>query len=183
MKPLKAKAEFIQYRAEGRSYSYIAKALSISKSTCTAWERELKETIAELKQEQLNELYEQYHMKKEARIQRLGETLENINAALEEANLEDLPPDKLLDYKLRYMEALKEEYSGLLPPYQFTDKADPAEIIEALGDLLTRIRAGEASPGQANRESTVIANLLRAYEQVEIKAQLDTIEAIVGGRQ
>lgn len=183
MKPHKAKADFIKYRAEGRSYSYIAKALNISKSTCTAWERELKETIADLKQEQLNELYDSYYMKKEARIKRLGETLNNINEALEKADLTELSPDKLLDFKLKYTEALKEEYSGLLTPFQFTDSAEPQEIIEALSDLLNRVRAGDISAEQASRESTVISNLLKAYEQIEIKDKIETLEAIIGGRQ
>jgi len=66
-------------RAEGKSYSAIAEQLHISKSTCTAWERELKDNIAELKQEQLEELYNSYFMTKEARIRKLGDTLENIN--------------------------------------------------------------------------------------------------------
>jgi len=42
LKPQEQKAEFIRLRAEGRSYSYIADTLHISKSTCTAWEREKK---------------------------------------------------------------------------------------------------------------------------------------------
>ncbi len=43
------KAEFIKLRAEGKSYSFIAETLHISKSTCTSWERELKDQIAQLK--------------------------------------------------------------------------------------------------------------------------------------
>jgi DNA-directed RNA polymerase specialized sigma24 family protein len=42
MKPQEQKAEFIRLRAEGKSYSFIAGSLKISKSTCTSWERELK---------------------------------------------------------------------------------------------------------------------------------------------
>lgn len=67
LKPQETKTEFIRLRAEGRSYSYIADTLHISKSTCTEWERELKAQIAELRQEQLNELYSSYAMTKEAK--------------------------------------------------------------------------------------------------------------------
>ena len=74
MKPQEQKTEFIRLRAEGRSYSYIADTLHISKSTCSSWERELQDAIAELKQEQLNELYSSYAMTKEARVKKLGET-------------------------------------------------------------------------------------------------------------
>ena len=56
MKSQETKAEFTKLRASGKSFDYIAKELSISKSTCSSWEKELKDAIAELKQEQLNEL-------------------------------------------------------------------------------------------------------------------------------
>jgi len=182
LKPQEQKTEFIRLRAEGRSYSYIADTLHISKSTCTAWERELKNAIAELKQEQLNELYSSYYMTKEARIKKLGETLNRINEALEAVDLSEIPAEKLLDFKLKYTEALKEEYTGTGKPYSFSEKIEPKEIVEALGDLLERIRAGEVTAEQASRESTVIANLLKAYDTVEVKAKLDALEAIVEGR-
>ena len=66
MKPQEQKTEFIRLRAEGKSYAVIADTLHISKSTCTAWERELKDAIADLKQEQLNDLFNAYYMTKEA---------------------------------------------------------------------------------------------------------------------
>lgn len=183
MKPAEQKTEFIRLRAEGKSYSVISDTLHISKSTCTAWERELKNAIAELKQEQLNELYSSYYMTKEARIKKLGDTLDSINTALEGADLSQIPPEKLLDFKLKYTEALKEEYTGTDAPFKFSEKIEPKEIVKALGDLLERIRAGEITTEQAQRESTVIANLLKAYDTVEVKAKLDELEAIIGGRQ
>jgi transposase len=183
LKPAEQKTEFIRLRAEGKSYSVIADTLHISKSTCTAWERELKDAIAELKQEQLNELYSSYYMTKEARIKKLGDTLDRINTALDGADLSQIPPEKLLEFKLKYTEALKGEYTGSGTPYQFTtDKIEPKDIVTALGDLLNRVRAGEVTPEQANRESTVIANLLRAYDTVEVKAKLDALESLVGNR-
>ena len=183
MKPQEQKAEFIRLRAEGRSYSYIADTLHISKSTCTAWERELKNAIAELKQEQLNELYSSYYMTKEARIKKLGNTLERINTALDGADLSKIPPEKLLEYKLKYTEALKREYTGSGTPYQFTaDKIEPKDIVTALADLLNRVRTGEVTPEQANMESTIIANLLKAYDTVEVKEKLNALESLIGSR-
>jgi len=184
LKPQEQKAEFIRLRAEGRSYSYIADTLHISKSTCTAWERELKNAIAELKQEQLNELYSSYAMTKEARIKKLGDTLERINTALDGADLSKIPPEKLLEYKLKYTEALKREYTGSGTPYQFTaDKIEPKDIVTALADLLNRVRTGEVTPEQANMESTIIANLLKAYDTVEVKEKLNALESIIGSRE
>lgn len=181
MKPQETKTEFIRLRAEGRSYSYIAEKLHISKSTCTEWERDLKAQIAELRQEQLNELYTSYGMTKEARIKKLGDTLEKIDEALSE-DLGMISEEKLLELKLKYMEALKREYTGTTPPYKFSGKIEPKEIVNALGDLLERIRAGEITTEQAQRESGVLATLLKAYDTVEVKAKLDALETVIGGR-
>ena len=182
MNPHEKKLEFIRLRAEGGSYSQIAKALSISKSTCSAWEKELSDQVAELKREHLEELYSTYHMTKAARITQMGEALEGINTALEAADLTEIQPERLLEYKLRYLEALKKEYSGGGPAYQFSDNIKPQEILSALGDLLLRLQAGEITAEQAGRESLVIGNLLKAYDAIEIKEKLDALEAIVGGR-
>ena len=182
MKPQEMKAEFIRLRAEGQSYSRIAETLQISKSTCTAWEREFKDRIAELKQEQLNELYKQYYMTREARIKRLGDTLNNINDALDGVDLSEVPPEKLLDFKLKYTEALKEEYTGDAPAYMFDESIEPKDVVNALGNLLNRIRAGECTAEQASRESLVLSNILKAYDAAEIKARYDALDAIVGGR-
>lgn len=65
--PLEKKSEFILQRAEGLSYDKISKELGISKSTCSNWEKELKEEINNLKSQQLNDLYERYYMTREAR--------------------------------------------------------------------------------------------------------------------
>lgn len=182
MKPQEQKAEFIRMRAEGKSYSIIASTLNLSKSTCTSWERELKDQIAQLKGEQLEELYTSYFMTKEARIKKLGDTLGRINTALDDMELSTMSPEKLLDFKLKYMEALKEEYIDASPAYSLDGNFQPKDILAALGDLLNRIRAGEVTADQANRENTVITNLLKAYETVEVKEKLDTLEAIIGGR-
>ena len=141
MKPRELKQEYIRLRAEGRAYSYIADNLHISKSTCTKWEKELEAEIAQIKREELNTLYDTYHMRKEDRIKKLGDTLEKVETAL-----------------------------------------DATEIVKALGDLLNRVRAGEVTTEQASRESLILSNLLKAYETVEVKAKLDALEAVIGGR-
>ena len=183
MKPQEQKTEFIRLRAEGKSYSYIAETLHISKSTCSSWERELQEAIEELKHEQLAELYSSYFMTKEARVKKLGETLNGINEALETVDLREIPPEKLLDFKLKYTEALKGEYTGSGRAYQLNKaNIEAKDILQAYGELLARVQAGEISTEQASRESAVLASLLKAYDLVEVKAKLDALEAIVGGR-
>lgn len=183
MKPQELKKEYVQLRAEGKSYSVIAKQLHISKSTCTKWERDLAAQIDELKRAELQELCESYGMTKESRIKKLGDTLEKINEALEKIDFSTVDPAKLLDYKLKYTEALKGEYIGTKPAIELGTNINAQNIVAALGDLLTRIRSGEVTADQASRESAVLANLLKAYDTVEVKAKLDKLETIIGGRQ
>jgi len=182
LKPAELKQEYIRLRAEGRSYSFIATTLHISKSTCTNWEQELGAEIARLKKEELSTLYDSYHMKKEARIKKLGDTLNRIEDALDNVELSEIAPEKLLDFKLKYTEALQKEYVGTEPAFKLGENIDAKDIVKALGDLLNRVRAGETTPEQASRESLILSNLLKAYETTELKAKLDELEAIVGGR-
>ena len=93
-----------------------------------------------------------------------------------------MPPDKLLDYKLKYTQALKEEYIATGQARSLPEEIDPAALMDMLKDLLERVRAGEVDTVQANRESMIISNLLKAYEQTELQAKIDALEAIVGGR-
>ena len=182
MKPNDQKNEFIQLRAEGKSYTAIGKELSISKATCTAWERELKAEIAEKKKEQLEEMYEAYYMTREARITKLGKALKSIEDALSKADLTQVSPEKLLDYKLKYMEALKQEFIDTTPAIPLDDTFNPRDIIVVLADLLKRIRNREINLDQASKEMMVITNILKAYETVELKAKLEMLEDIVGSR-
>lgn len=172
MKPIKQKTEFVKLRAEGRSYAAIADELHISKSTCTAWERELAAEIAELKQEQLEDLYNAYYMTKEARIKTLGETLTEINAALEKIDLWDIPPEKLLDLKLKYAAALKEEYISPAP-FTFTGEIAPKNIMAIMGDLINRISAGDIQPDRAGKVSAALNGILKAYASAESQAKIE----------
>jgi len=183
VKPNDQKNDFIRLRAEGKSYTAIGKELNISKATCTAWEKELKAEIAEKKKEQLEEMYEAYYMTREARITKLGQTLESIEDALSEVDFTQVSPEKLLDYKLKYMEALKQEFIDTTPAIPLDDSFNPRDIIVVLADLLKRIRNREINLDQASRETMVITNILKAYETVELKAKLETIEGIIGSRE
>ena len=181
MKPAEMKREYVRLRAEGNSYSAICEQLHISKSTCTKWEQELAAEIGELKRAELEELYESYHMTKEARIRRLGDTLESINTALGRANLAEVDPAKLLDHQLKYMDALKGEYIGTAPALE-PDNITAEAILSALGDLLNRARAGDLPAEQAHKEGGILAQLLKAYDITEIKTKLDKLEAIISER-
>lgn len=182
MKTIEDREQFIKLRAEGRSYSYIMKEVGIAKATCSNWESEYKDQIAELKADRMQELYNSYYMTKEARIKKLGETLNKINATLETTDFENIQPDKLLDFKLKYTEALKSEFidtthNALKEDFKAQD------ILNSLGDLLTRLKQGAITPEQAGKECMIFNNILKAYENVELADKIKILEKIVGGRQ
>lgn len=115
-KPVETKARFIEMRAEGHSYAAIAKELNISKSTCSEWQRELREQIETERQGRLEGLYRQYGLIEEARVERLGKIIERLDAAIEQADLGEMDPHRLLEMALKYAEAAKQTYKD---PQQF----------------------------------------------------------------
>lgn len=157
MKSLETKQEFIRRRANRESYATIAAALGISKSTCSAWDSELSAEIALQRQDQLNDLYSAYGLVKAARIRRLGETMRSIDDALAAADLTAIAPEKLLDLKLKYASAMKEEYTGAteaLP--EPADRGTADSIYYATADLFQRLRDGEITAAQAKTELQII---------------------------
>ena len=162
MKDNKTKLEFIKARAEGKSYRTISKELGISISTCSEWESSLADQIEELKKDTLEELYTSYSMTKEARINKLGSLLSEIDGAIASKDFSELPLDKLLELRLKYGRELQTEYrepatasddtlDGILEEYNKlyedskSEKLTASEIrarvdvLDAKRDLLYRI--------------------------------------------
>ena len=181
MESTEKQLEFIKLRAENKSFNKISKSLSISKDTCSKWENQLKKEINKHKQDQLEELYNSYFMYKEARITELGESLKAINKALELKDLEEVPTEKLLDYKLKYMAELKKEYIQL----KENDLVEPTpeNILKELFSLIGKIRTGEITNDQAMKENYILLNTIKAIETIELKDKLELLESIVGGRK
>lgn len=185
MRPIEDKLKYVQLRAEGKSYRAIASEIGIHKDTCTRWEAELREQIAEHKELRLKELYDSYHMTREARITQLGETVKTIDTAIDTIGLSEANPEKLLDLKLKYSAALKDEYLPInTAPSAFiaTNGDYMQNVLVALNDLLLRVREGEVTTEQATKESSIITNLLKAIEVKDIKHKLETIEHALEGR-
>lgn len=181
MRTLNDKEAFIKLRAEGKSYRQITLELGIAKATCSNWEKEYKNRIQELKADRMQELYNAYYMTKEARIKKIGDTLNKINTALDEADLSQIAPEKLLDYKLKYTEALKNEYIGT--EYKaLQENFDAKDILNNIGDLLNRLKNGTVTPEQATKEGYLITHLLKAYENVELTEKIKLLENVIGGR-
>lgn len=110
MEGMNVKEEFIELRAKGYSFDRIAKKLGKAKQTLIDWSKELQEEIANRKALELDSLYEQYFLLKEARLQTFGEILGRIKAEAMKRDLSDVPTDKLLDLLLKYNALITEEF-------------------------------------------------------------------------
>lgn len=164
-KSTETKNVFIELRAAGESYASIARTLHISKSTCSAWETELSAQIALRKQDMLNDLYTAYGMVKAARIKRLGDTLNQIDGALRKVDLSTIAPEKLLAYKLKYAEALKNEYTGAIEALPTSnERGSTYNVYYACADLFDRVRNGEITQQQAKIELASISAMQRAHD-------------------
>ena len=181
MKPLEDRENFIKLRAEGKSYRQIAKELGIATETCRQWEIEYKDRIVKLKTDRLEELSNSYFMTKETRIQTLGESLKEINKALENVDLSTVAPEKLLDYKLKYVEALKNDF---IDTTQETLKEDftAKDILNYIKNLLTGLNAGAITSKQASKQCMIINQLLKAYENTELADKIKMLEGIMGSK-
>lgn len=182
MKDQSTKDRFILLRAEGKSFSAIAQELHISKSTCSEWEQELKGKIAELKADRLNELYEKYYMTRKARIEQTGKTLAKIDEAITQADISEADPIRLMELKLKYLSALKEEHIEAGRSYEWSTNIEPQDIINAMGKLLNDVAEGSVSPEQASKENYMLTGILRAMEAHELKTKLDALETILASR-
>ena len=117
-------------------------------------------------------------MTKKARIENLGNTLDKINEALEKADFTKLPASKLLDYKLKYTQALKDEH--ISEPINLED-ISAHSILEA--ELLERTRSGDITAEQSQRESIILLNLLKAYDLEDIEKRLSVMESALTTRR
>lgn len=162
MKTTDKKLEFIRLRAEGKSYRAIEQEIGVSRTTCGEWEKELSADVARLKQERLEEVYAQYGMAREARIRRIGETLHRLDEALADVDLSALPPEKLLDFKLKYSAALRDEYTATAS----TEATGAAtDTLEAIQDLYRRIATGETTTEQAKTELNILDHMVDGYSR------------------
>lgn len=116
-------AQFIQARAEGKSFSSIAKALQVSKQTAINWSKELEEEIAAKRAIELEALYEEYRLTREGRLQRLGSLLERLQKEVEERDLSDVPTDKLIALLLKAAEQAEKQ----APALSFKDTEEQRE--------------------------------------------------------
>jgi len=153
LKDRETQLAFIKARAEGKSYSTITKELGIAKATCASWEHTLRGEIDALRQAQLEELYTTYSMGREARIKALGDIVQGLDRAIAQKPLEDLSADKLLDLRLKYGRALKEEYSE---PLDLDTDNTLDGILEQYNQLYRESKRGDYSPADIKAQLGIL---------------------------
>ncbi|MGM0806471.1 MAG: hypothetical protein ACQET8_17150 [Bacillota bacterium] len=109
MKDIEMKKQFVALRAKGFSFSKIAEKLKVSKVTLIDWSKYLEKEILNLKAIEMEELQQMYYVQKQQRIEQYGIQLKQIAKELERRDLSDMPTDKLLELKLKYLDYLKRE--------------------------------------------------------------------------
>ena len=165
MKSADKKEQFILLRAEGHSYTEIAHQLSISKSTCSKWERDFSEEIRRAKADRLSDLYTLYRIGKAQHIEKLGETLRRIDEALADMDLSEIPPEKLLKLKLEYEERLQAQYAEPTPGGESFKDFTQEELLQAVASLYERVKAGGVSHQQAKAELATLEGVQRAISE------------------
>lgn len=170
------KKRFIELRAAGNSYQTIATELHVSKSTLTRWNKDLSADIAQIKQKDLEALYQSYGMAREARVKQLGEIIKKIDKAIDAADLSEVAPEKLLDLKLKYLTAIKAEY--IEPAPALDDDLTAQDLLNAYRDLINRLRAGTVDAGRAKEEAALLDRALKAYDSVVINKRVDDLERL-----
>lgn len=156
------KEAYIRMRAEGQSYSKIAAALHISKSTCSKWEKELEDSIAACKEERLTDLYTQYRIGREAHIEKLGEALSKIDNALAEKDLKEVPADKLLKLKLLYEDKLQSLYIQPTGGQESFTEYNTEEVLKAAAAIYEKLKSGAITVQQGKAELLALAEVNRA---------------------
>lgn len=180
MKDQETRQKFIKLRAEGNSFSKIAKELDISKATCSEWQKQYEEAIAKLQKDKLEELYQSYGMLKDQRIASLGNTLRKIDNAIQEADFSSVDPAKLLEIKLKYQNALKNEY---IPTFSNSNEKeiDSTKIFNQINSLIQRIKNGDTSDKEAGIELKALSTALSAYDKTVLETKLDNLKEALEG--
>ena len=104
------KLKFIELRAKGCSFETISKKLNKSKQTLVDWSKELQEEIANCKAMELEALYEQFYLLKEARISNFGAILTKVTQELKSRDLSKVSTARLLELYLLYYDKLSSEF-------------------------------------------------------------------------
>jgi len=138
MELLETKERFIELRAKGWSFDKIAKELGKAKQTLIDWSKDLQDEIANRKSLELEALYENYYLLKEAKIKKYGAILSKITDELESRDFNNVPTGRLLELYLLYFERLSQEV--VEPNFKSSQEIKEERQDRALLDELTTLQ-------------------------------------------
>jgi hypothetical protein len=134
MKSQETKERFIELRAKGYSFDKIKDELGVAKKTLVSWSRALDTEIEAAKALEIETLLEKHFLLKEQRLSRFGKILCSLDAEIEKRSLSEIPTDKLLEIRLKYQAALKEEIvePRFLSEEEVSQEKEIADFLEAI---------------------------------------------------
>ena len=138
MELLETKERSIELRAKGWSFDKIAKELGKAKQTLIDWSKDLQDEIANRKALELEALYENYYLLKEAKIKKYGAILSKITDELESRDFNNVPTGRLLELYLLYFERLSQEV--VEPNFKSSQEIKEERQDRALLDELTTLQ-------------------------------------------
>jgi len=117
--------KFIELRAAGLSFENISKKINVTKPTLIQWSKKYYSKLNEQQKIANDSLYRQFFVAAQGRILLLGKQLQSLSNELDCRDLSSVPTDRLLDLKLKYAAALKQEetFANNLEP-------EPTKLVE-----------------------------------------------------
>jgi transcriptional regulator len=159
------KDKFVIMRGQGQSYGTIAKALKVSKATCTAWGRELAQDIQEAKQERKEELFNAYRIGREHYIERLGQTLEKLDKAIQQKDFTEVPLDRLIKLQIEIADRLEATRN---PCGEVLESAGTSEILQQIFNIYAQVQAGEITAQDGKSIIEVLEKAHRLHDENDI---------------
>ena len=107
------KDQFVELRAQGKSFASISEALGVSKPTLIEWSREKSEELNNLTAINQEAMRERFRITKEHELSLLSQRLGEVKDELEKRTLDDISTDKLYGIFFKLIRELRGEQKPL----------------------------------------------------------------------
>lgn len=113
MYDMETRNQFVELRAQGKSFASISEALGVSKPTLIEWSRERSEDVSNLTAINQEAMRERLRITKEHELSLLSQRLGEVKNELEKRTLEDVSTDKLYGIFFKLIRELRGEQKPL----------------------------------------------------------------------
>ena len=166
--------KIIEMLADNYSYSAIADSVGVTRYTVEQISKKVRVDINNIKENEYKELYDRYHMNKKDRIQLYGKDLLKIERELSKRDLSDISDADLIELKQKTISRLEKLFTPVnTEPVEKTAQG----ILDALDNLLTRIKSGEAVNGRL--ELQVLQAMADVINSEEVTKKLSIISMAI----